>query len=172
MTFIFLILFSLISMIFSGFVIFSKNPVKSAFSLIVVFLGFAGIYALQGAHLLAALQILVYAGAILVLFIFVIMLINSEPDIAVDFKKIVSGVLSVGLFYCVLFFAYYHSQFFQKPPVLTEAMIEKMGGNTLVLSMLLFSDYIFPFELISVLLLSAIVGTVVVAKRKKKKVSG
>jgi len=59
-------------------VIFKKNPVSSAFSLVLVFLSFAGIYALLGAHLVAALQILVYTGAIMVLFIFVIMLLNAD----------------------------------------------------------------------------------------------
>src|SRR5256885_15197796 len=60
------------------FVILKKNPVASAFSLVMVFFAFAGIYALLDAHLIAALQVLVYAGAIMVLFIFVIMLLNAD----------------------------------------------------------------------------------------------
>src|SRR3954469_20840753 len=62
----------------SLFVVFKKSPVASAFSLVVVFFAFAGIYALLDAHLIAALQVLVYAGAIMVLFIFVIMLLNAD----------------------------------------------------------------------------------------------
>ena len=58
--------------------VFKKNPVSSAFSLVLVFFAFAGIYALLDAHLIAALQVLVYAGAIMVLFIFVIMLLNAD----------------------------------------------------------------------------------------------
>src|SRR3954467_10214759 len=59
-------------------VILKKNPVSSAFSLVLVFFAFAGIYALLDAHLVAALQVFVYAGAIMVLFIFVIMLLNAD----------------------------------------------------------------------------------------------
>src|ERR1700759_560171 len=59
-------------------VILKKNPVPSALSLVLVFFAFAGIYALLDAHLIAALQVLVYAGAIMVLFIFVIMLLNAD----------------------------------------------------------------------------------------------
>src|ERR1700690_2858001 len=59
-------------------VVFKKNPVGSAFSLVLVFFAFAGIYALLDAHLIAALQVLVYAGAIMVLVLFVIMLLNAD----------------------------------------------------------------------------------------------
>src|SRR3954465_11499633 len=62
----------------SLFVVLKKNPVASAFSLVMVFFSFAGIYAMLDAHLIAILQILVYAGAIMVLFIFVIMLLNAD----------------------------------------------------------------------------------------------
>jgi len=70
--------FASIAVICSLFVILKKNPVASAFSLVLVFFAFAGIYALLDAHLIAALQIFVYAGAIMVLFVFVIMLLNAD----------------------------------------------------------------------------------------------
>ncbi len=62
----------------SMLVILKKNPVSSAFSLVMVFFSFAGIYAILDAHLIAALQVFVYAGAVMVLFIFVIMLLNAD----------------------------------------------------------------------------------------------
>src|SRR6478672_11191391 len=74
----FFYLFAGLAIGFSLLVILKKNPVASAFSLVLVFFAFAGIYALEDAHLIAALQILVYAGAIMVLFIFVIMLLNAD----------------------------------------------------------------------------------------------
>ncbi len=154
----------------SFWVVFNRNPVSSAFSLVLVFFSFAGIYALLDAHLIATLQILVYAGAIMVLFIFVIMLLNADIpsfDLARShlFVKCIAGFISVllfGLFTWV----------FQKSPnsralgPFTVEAIEASGGNTQVLSELLFSEYILPFELTSILLLAAIVGAVALAKRK------
>src|SRR6476660_2870032 len=75
---VFFYLFAGLAVACSMMVILKKNPVASAFSLVLVFFAFAGIYALLDAHLIAALQIFVYAGAIMVLFIFVIMLLNSD----------------------------------------------------------------------------------------------
>src|SRR4051812_40701528 len=75
---IFFYLFAGLAIGFSLLVALKSNPVVNAFSLVMVFFAFAGIYALMAAHLLAALQILVYAGAIMVLFIFVIMLLNAD----------------------------------------------------------------------------------------------
>src|SRR5947209_11713614 len=70
--------FAGLAIAFSLFVVLKKNPIASAFSLVLVFFAFAGIYALLDAHLVAALQVLVYAGAIMVLFVFVIMLLNAD----------------------------------------------------------------------------------------------
>src|SRR6476469_8798287 len=75
---VFFYLFAGLAIACSLLVILKKNPVASAFSLVLVFFAFAGIYALLDAHLIAALQVLVYAGAIMVLFIFVIMLLNAD----------------------------------------------------------------------------------------------
>src|ERR1043165_6095853 len=75
---IFFYLFSGMAIAASLFVILKKTPVSSAFSLVMVFFSFAGIYAMLDAHLIAALQVLVYAGAIMVLFVFVIMLLNAD----------------------------------------------------------------------------------------------
>ena len=71
-------IFASLALLFSLNVIVNRNPVTSAFSLVLVFFSFAAIYALFGAHLVAAMQILVYAGAIMVLFVFVIMLLNAD----------------------------------------------------------------------------------------------
>jgi NADH-quinone oxidoreductase subunit J len=151
-------------------VVLKKNPVASAFSLVLVFFGFAGIYALMEAHLIAALQILVYAGAIMVLFLFVIMLLNADVP-SFDARrshpalKLVGVVLSAALF-AAFAFAFQKTAFHAPVGPHTTAAIEASGGNTQVLSELLFSEYILPFELTSVLLLAAIVGAVAIAKRR------
>lgn len=165
--------FAGLALAFSVLTILRKNPVSSAFSLVMVFFAFAGIYASLDAHLIAALQILVYAGAIMVLFIFVIMLLSTDAP-SLDFRrtpawmKITAASVSLGLF---VFLA---RAFRQLPapaspgPHSVEA-IEQAGGNTQVISELMFSQYILPFELTSVLLLAGIVGAVAIAKRHNKK---
>lgn len=153
--------------------VLKKSPVSSAFSLVLVFFSFAGIYASLGAHLVAALQVLVYAGAVMVLFIFVIMLLSADaPSLDLGrtpaWAKALSAALAVGLFWMT-------ATILRATPAtgvrgqLDEAMVARLGGNTQVISELLFSDYILPFELTSVLLLAAIVGAVATAKRHHKK---
>src|SRR5437868_4599298 len=83
---VFFYFFSGLAIACSLFVILKKNPVSSAFSLVMVFFSFAGIYAMLDAHLIAALQVFVYAGAIMVLFVFVIMLLNADVP-SLDLSK-------------------------------------------------------------------------------------
>jgi NADH-quinone oxidoreductase subunit J len=166
----FFYVFAALAIACSLLVILKRNPVASAFSLILVFFCFAGIYALMDAHLVAALQILVYAGAIMVLFIFVIMLLNQDVP-SFDLPRSHIGLkIGAAIGAVLLFGAFVWS--FQHTPAATPIggfsvdKVEAAGGNTRVLSELLFSDYILPFELTSVLLLSAMVGAVAIAKRK------
>lgn len=151
-------------------VVFKKSPVSSAFSLIMVFAAFAGIYANLGAHLVAVIQILVYAGAIMVLFIFVIMLLSAdEPSFDMQRShpaaKVFVGVFCVfmlGIFIWALKKSGDHSAL---PGRYTLEAIENAGGNTRLISRQMFSKYILPFELTSVLLMAAIVGAIALAKR-------
>jgi len=169
--------FASIAIGFSLLVVFKKNPVSSAFSLIVVFFAFAAIYAMFDAHLLAALQILVYAGAIMVLFVFVIMLLNADApsfDIgkAHPVIKYGSGAACIILF-CFFVWAFKRSgASLVAPGEFSAQAVEASGGNAKVISQLMFSKYIFPFELTSILLLGAIVGAVAMAKRKPHAKSG
>ncbi len=167
--------FAGLAIVFSLMVILKKNPIDSAFSLVLVFFCFAAIYAMLSAHLIAAMQILVYAGAIMVLFVFVIMLLNAdEPNF--DLGKSHKGLrflVSIGAFvlFATLVFVFKNQPAIteQSKPALgkfTQTYIESVGGNTKVVSDLMFSEYLLPFELTSVLLLAAIVGAVAIAKRK------
>lgn len=162
-------LFAGFALAFSLLTVLKKNPVASAFSLVMVFFSFAGIYALLGAHLIATLQILVYAGAIMVLFVFVVMLLNSDAP-SFDLRrtpflfKVASGLVLITML--VLFTRVFKgSSPSPLPGPYTAEAIQAAGGNTQVISELMFSEYILPFELTSILLLAGIVGAVALAKR-------
>src|SRR4051794_18506338 len=111
---VFFYLFAGSALACSVLVVLKKNPVASAFNLIMVFFSFAAIYALLDAHLVAALQIFVYAGAIMVLFIFVIMLLNADT-VSFDLGRspLVLRLAAVGLsivMFCIFMFAFKESQ--------------------------------------------------------------
>lgn len=168
--------FSAIAVLHALVVVLGKNPITSAFSLVVVFFCVSANYALMQAHFLAAIQILVYAGAIMVLFIFVIMLLDADADAnrkSLDFGKskafqAVAAVLCLGL--AGLFFAAVRSGAVATEKAgFTPEKIESLGGNVKTISEVMFSDYILPFELTSLLLLVGIVGSVALAKRAKSR---
>jgi NADH-quinone oxidoreductase subunit J len=169
-SFLAFIVFSTIAIIGSLVVILQKTPVSSAFSLVLVFFSFAGLYALLGAHFIAALQILVYTGAIMVLFVFVIMLLGQdEPTTDLkDSSLLFKGMTTLGAFglLTVLLQAALTSKDTVGAGVYTEEKISEMGGNLKAISEILFKDYVFHFELVSFLILAAIVTTVALAKRK------
>lgn len=166
----FFYLFAGLAVGFALLVVLKRNPVASAFSLIMVFFCFAAIYALMGAHLLAALQILVYAGAIMVLFVFVIMLLNADsPSLDIGrtgiSARMIAGALClllVGLFV----WAFRNSPMDAPKGPFTPEYIAQAGGNTMVVSRLLFSEWVLPFEAVGVLLLTGLIGAVAIAKRK------
>jgi NADH-quinone oxidoreductase subunit J len=149
-------------------VIVQRNPVSSAIFLILTFLALAGIYLLLHAEFIAAIQVLVYAGAIMVLFLFVIMLLNLEKEKrTVTRNRLLKGVgVLLGLALLVQI-----GTVFQK--VLLEGTKgsfppEKVAslGNTQVVAQLLFTDFLLPFEITSALLLVAIIGAIMLAKRE------
>jgi len=163
-------IFSSIAILGSLMVVFKKNPVASAFALITVFFAFAGLYALMSAHLVAALQILVYTGAIMVLFVFVIMLLNQDRPVedlkssspffkgfaALGVSALVYSMIRVGLL----------AKGIQPRGQMTEDKVIELGGNVRAIAESLFTDHLMQFELTSVLLLGAIVATIALAKRK------
>lgn len=167
--------FAGLAIVCSLMVVLKKNPVSSAFSLVLVFFAFAGIYAMLDAHLIAAFQVLVYAGAIMVLFVFVIMLLNADVP-SLDYRRTTPEIRWFAAIMCVALLWGLIWTFKESPPAIPIAgfspqAIESQGGNTRVLAEVLFSDYVYPFELTSVLLLAAIVGAIAVAKRKQKGVA-
>jgi NADH-quinone oxidoreductase subunit J len=153
--------FALISAIM---VLISKNPIHSVLWLILVFFAISGHYILLNAQFLAIVNIIVYAGAIMVLFLFVIMLINvkkdSEPQKQLFVKFI--GVIAGGSFLTLTI-----SLIKQAQPLVGKTVLLKEGTIGLIhpLGKALFNDYVVPFEISSVLFLSAMVGAVLIGKK-------
>jgi NADH-quinone oxidoreductase subunit J len=140
--------------------ILQRHPIHSALSLIVVMVSLAGLYLLLGAEFISAVQIIVYAGAIMVLFIFVIMLLNAGVEERTNFSRMaayfgvpLAVVLAAGLAWSVSSGA--------------QALSTAAGQitSTRGLATMLFREYAFPFELTSILILIAILGAVVLAQR-------
>ncbi len=141
-------------------VVFSKNPVYSVLYLIITFFAIAGHYILLNAQFLAVVHVIVYAGAIMVLFLYVIMLLNlnqeSEPHKSMFVK--IAAVASSGLLLTVLIGTLRGAS----------QIVEKTGGGEIGLvknlGRVLFNEFLFPFEISSILLLAAMVGVVMVGK--------
>jgi NADH-quinone oxidoreductase subunit J len=142
---------------------FSTNPVTSAMFLVLTIASLAGLFVLLHAFFLAAVQILVYAGAVMVLFLFVIMLLDLPAEEKRRVKKagIVLGLISVGAIIAVILRAVMQSPFSSEPA-------PNLEGSTIPLGRLLFSQYLLPFEVISLLLLVAMVGVILLSKKDLK----
>jgi NADH-quinone oxidoreductase subunit J len=168
---LFFYLFAGLAIAFALATVLKKNPATAAFSLIMVFFSFAGIYAVLGAHLVAALQVIVYAGAIMVLFVFVIMLLNADVP-SLDIARTPTFVRALGATISLVLLGCFVWAFKNSPTLAGTAgkyspeQVIAMGGNTRVISRLLFSEWVYPFELTSALILAGIVGAVAIAKRK------
>jgi len=160
------ILLALVAFISGALVVFQKHPLRSALWLIVNFFAVAGIYLLAHAEFIAAIQVIVYAGAIMVLFLFVIMLLNirqpeDQPKIPFIGQKM-AGIILAGFTGLILIYGV------TKAALTTGKEMAPGLGNTESIARSLFTDYLLPFEVTSVLLLVAIVGAVVLAKSKLK----
>ena len=155
---------SALALVSALMVLFSKNPVHSVLWLIAVFFAISGHYILLNAQFLAIVNIIVYAGAIMVLFLFVIMLMNlnkeTEPQKNVWMK--LAGAISGGCLLMILV-----SLVRQAPEINGKTVLLKTGNIGLIgnLGKVLFHDYVVPFEISSVLFLSAMVGAVVIGKK-------
>jgi NADH-quinone oxidoreductase subunit J len=153
---------SFLAIMFALMVVFSRNPVNSVLYLVLTFFCIAGHYLLMNAQFLAVVHIAVYAGAIMVLFLFVIMLMNLNEDTEPQktaLSKVIAGVLG-GMLLLVLVGALKGTE---------ELGISEYGhadiGLISRLGKVLFTEFLFPFEIVSVLLLSALVGAIMIGKK-------
>lgn len=153
----------------AALVVTRRNAVHSAFFLVIMFMGVAGLYVLLEAEFLAAVQVLVYAGGIMVLFLFVIMLVDLEERGKIPRRAARSRVPAVAgaLVLSGLLVALLLGSFVAAPYAIHTTGSDALradGGNLEAVAVGLFRDYVLPFELASVLLLVAMVGAVVLAR--------
>jgi NADH-quinone oxidoreductase subunit J len=163
---LFFSLVAAIAIISSILVITNKNPINSALSLIMTFFCLATLYVMLEAPFMAAIQIIVYAGAIMVLIVFVIMLLNLKSESG----RRTSHALFLGSMTGVLlliqtWYLLWRSSLTGTKGVVDSAMIAKVGHTELI-GKSLFTEFLLPFEITSVLLLAAIVGAVILSKKK------
>ena len=155
------ILFGAIAVCGAIMVVTRKHPMASALYLILTLFAVAALFVLRQAHFLAAIQVIIYAGAVVVLFVFVIMLINVPEDhLPVERATTVRvlGVLAAGFF--VLESAVLARRYSMPAgPAAEVGTVETVGRA-------LFTDYLLAFEITSVLLLAAVIGAIALAKRK------
>lgn len=142
--------------------VFSKNPVHGGLSLVGSFFALGVIYILQNQEFIATIQVLVYAGAIMVLFLFVVMLLNLSKDphgVRLGWQSLAAGGLAIA------FFTHVAVMLGASLPI-SEVSEEVVTNNSMnKIGEVLFSTYLLPFEVISLLLLVAVVGAVVIAKK-------
>lgn len=146
-------------------VITRKNPVHSVLWMLVLFFHIASLYLFLNAEFLAAVQLILYAGAILVLFLFVIMMLNLRHEMteAITIGEWPIGVaLGVSILTLVLFAV---SSFVQGPAGKASIEAIKAETHTKALGRVLYTEFLFPFEVASLILLVAIVGAIVLAKK-------
>jgi len=143
-------------------VITCRNPVNSAMFLIMVFFFMAGLFVLLQAWFLAAVQVLVYAGAIMVLFLFVIMLLNlaEEEKRKLHLFGMINGALVATLLAFEFCWISSHSR------LVPQGAASNRAGTTEAIGRLLFSKYLVPFEIASVLLLAAMIGVIVLSRKE------
>lgn len=147
-------------------VVLNRRPIYSVLSLLVVMFCLASLFVMLGAFFVAAIQVLLYAGAVLVLFLFVIMLLNLEPDTLARMRLFTlrsTGTCAAAFLFFLLSRLFLRSG--GQPPM---AAAPPVSGTVESIGTLLFSVYLLPFELTSFLILAAIVGAVTLAKQRPR----
>jgi NADH-quinone oxidoreductase subunit J len=160
--------FAIAVLILSLVVITRRNPIHAVLAMLIMFFHIAGLYILLNAEFLAAVQVIVYAGAILVLFLFAIMVLNLKEELTIQTyvgSWSVAVAAAGGLFLMVVF-------------GLTGVKVARLGPHSIdyiqhtthskALGKEMFVNYLLPFEVVSVILLVAIIGAIVLAKKKMK----
>jgi NADH-quinone oxidoreductase subunit J len=145
--------------------IFSRNPIHSALYLVICFFTIAGHYLLLNSQFLAIVHIIVYSGAIMILFLFTIMLMNLNNENEVYKPRItrLGAIISFCLITVVLILIFINSK-----PIIGEYISTGEGYQSIkVLGHVLLNEYMVPFEFVSILLLVAMIGTVLLSKKEK-----
>ncbi|MFA6055654.1 MAG: NADH-quinone oxidoreductase subunit J [Thermodesulfovibrionales bacterium] len=160
--------FSFAIVILSLLVVTRRNPVHSVLWMLLLFFHIASLYLFLNAEFMAAIQIIVYAGGILVLFLFVVMLMNLREELSIG--KYISFGPTGFTFAVALFVVVFMSlrSFVAAPPGQYTIELIKKESHIKVLGTLLYTQFLYPFEIASLILLVAMVGAIVLAKRRLK----
>ena len=158
-------LFATVALVCAILVITSSQVVYSALYLVLSFLAVAGLFILQGAEFLGAVQILLYAGSIVVMFVFVVMMVNLKEPLGPHWASVrsVGGLLLGGVVLLELFWIYGSSRGWLAVP---SAGLDPGPGHIQTLGLVLFREFLLPFEILSLVLLAAVFGLLVIGKRK------
>ncbi len=154
--------FALVTLVSAGIVVFTKNVIYAAFSLLATLFGVAALYIFLSADFLAAIQILVYVGGILVLIIFGVMLTHRVMDVELRVKtiQVFPAFIALVLMIVVLVTVAVETKWAFKA-------FDRIPSSTRGIGTLIMNDYLLPFEVVSVLLLMALVGAVLLARRER-----
>jgi NADH-quinone oxidoreductase subunit J len=160
-------IFALLMLVFGAAVVVSRNPIASVLSLVVSFLGLAALFMSLNAYFVGIIQVLVYAGAVMVLFLFIIMLLNLRAE---EWRRInwfaAAGGISVALILLVQIVSViqgFHPAGQPFPPIVSSS-----GDDVQNIGALLFRHYNLPFQIVGVLVLVATIGVVLLSKREPR----
>jgi NADH-quinone oxidoreductase subunit J len=159
--------FAFLMLVFGAAVIINRNPIASALSLVICFMGLSALFMSLDAFFIGIIQVLVYAGAVMVLFLFIIMLLDlrAENLRKINYVSVAGGIaVAVTLFIQICFVVGQLGAAKQPFPVLTSAKTDDVHN----IGLMLFTNYNLPFQIIGVLVLVATIGVVVLSKRELK----
>jgi len=157
--------FAFLMLVFGAAVVLNRNPIASALSLVICFMGLSALFMSLDAFFIGIIQVLVYAGAVMVLFLFIIMLLDlrTENLRKINYVAVAGGVAVALAFFIQLFFVIGQLSAAKKPfPPLAAAKTDDVHN----IGLLLFSNYNLPFQIIGVLVLVTTIGVVVLSKRE------
>lgn len=146
-----------------------RNLVHSIVFMVLSFIGIGGLFIMLQAEFVAAVQVLVYAGGIVVLFLFVVMLVNLGEIKQMEYlhrQWLPALLLSLLLTAQVGFWIWAGSAELPTDPTLTDTILRGLGGNVQTVGQTLYTEYLLPFEVVSVLLLVAMIGAIYMAKKR------
>ncbi len=155
---------SAISIGSSMMMVFHRNPMYSVLFLLICFFSVAGLYIMLNAQFLAIVHIIVYAGAIMVLFLYVLMFLNLNAPVQIrkSLATRAAAIITGGMVFSVLLAGFLQTQMVEMP----EAVGENIG-SVQTLGKVLFNEFLIPFELSSVLFISAMVGVIIINKKEE-----
>jgi NADH-quinone oxidoreductase subunit J len=160
--------FAFAIVLLSILVVTRKNPIHSVLWMLLLFFHIASLYLILNAEFMAVIQVIVYAGGILVLFLFAVLLLNIREELRINryIGAWPTGLtFAIGLLVVILISI---RSFVVAPPGMYTIDLIKKESHVKVLGKLLYTDFLYPFEIASVILLVAIIGAIVLAKRRLK----